>query len=57
MFAAFLAGMDHRQMAEAAGPGLGGTAAAAVALYLGFCSSLSGNAATQQQRRRQLQRL
>jgi uncharacterized membrane protein len=45
LFAALLAGMNKRQLAEAAGPGLGGTAAAVVALYLGFGSSLTGNAA------------
>jgi uncharacterized membrane protein len=45
LFAALLAGMNKRQLAEAAGPGLGGTAAAVAALYLGFGSSLTGNAA------------
>lgn len=45
LFAALIAGMDRRQMADAAGPGLGGTAAAVAALYLGFGSSLTGNAA------------
>ncbi len=45
LFAALMAGMDRRQMAQAAGPGLGGTAAAVAALYLGFGSSLTGNAA------------
>lgn len=45
LFAALLAGMDRRQMKDAAGPGLGGTAAAVAALYLGFGSNLTGNAA------------
>lgn len=45
LLVALVAGMDRRSMADAAGPGLGGTAAAAAALYLGFGSSLTGNAA------------
>jgi uncharacterized membrane protein len=45
LLAAWLAGMDARQAAATAGPGLGGTVAAAAALYLGFGSSLSGSAA------------
>jgi uncharacterized membrane protein len=45
LLVALIAGMDKRSMADAAGPGLGGTAAAAAALYLGFGSSLTGNAA------------
>lgn len=45
LLAALVAGMDNRQMAAAAGPGLGSTAAAVAALYLGFGSSLTGNAA------------
>lgn len=45
LLVALVAGMDRRRMADAAGPGLGGTAAAAAALYLGFGSILTGNAA------------
>jgi uncharacterized membrane protein len=36
LFSSLLAGMDKRQMADAAGPGLGATAAALAVLYAGF---------------------
>lgn len=36
LLSSLIAGMDKRQMADAAGPGLGATAAAVLTLYLGF---------------------
>jgi uncharacterized membrane protein len=36
LFSSLIAGMDRRQMADAAGPGLGATAAALAVLYAGF---------------------
>jgi uncharacterized membrane protein len=36
LFSSLIAGMDKRQMADAAGPGLGATAAALAVLYAGF---------------------
>jgi uncharacterized membrane protein len=45
LLATLLAGMEPRQLSDAAAPGLGGTVAAALVLYLGFGSSLSGSAA------------
>lgn len=36
LLSSLIAGMDRRQMADAAGPGLGATAAAMLTLYIGF---------------------
>jgi hypothetical protein len=36
LLSSLIAGMDRRQMADAAGPGLGATAAALAVLYAGF---------------------